>query len=177
MVRLMSSTLSVRAIMIVSSYEFVTYPVHRQKVTRLFGDGFEFLANANNMGIHGAGGRKILVAPDLVEKPVAAQCFSGVTEKVLEQLKLLPRELDALSPAHDLVAAQIDLDVAEDITVLLLRKCVCPSQNGLDASEEFANGERLGDIVIGTQLETNDLIDFLAACGKHNDGDRGAFGL
>jgi hypothetical protein len=89
--------------MFISSYEFVTYSVHSQKVTRFLGNGFEFLANANNMGIHGAGGREILVAPDLVEKALAAQRLSGVTEKVLEQLKLLARELHALSPAHDLV--------------------------------------------------------------------------
>jgi hypothetical protein len=75
--------------MFISSYEFVTYSVHSQKVTRFLGNGFEFLANANNMAIHGAGGREILVAPDLVEKALAAQRLSGVTEKVLEQLKLL----------------------------------------------------------------------------------------
>src|SRR5271157_757298 len=100
-----------------------------------------------------------------------------MTEKVLEQLKLLARELYALSPAHNLVTAQIDLDVAKGITVLLFWKCVCPSQNRLDASEEFANGEGLGDVVIGTQFETNDLIDLLAARRQHNDGDRGALGL
>ena len=89
-VRVLSSIRSVKAIMFISSYEFVTYSVHSQKVTRFLGNGFEFLANANNMGIHGAGGREILVAPDLVEKALAAKRLSGVTEKVLEQLKLLP---------------------------------------------------------------------------------------
>jgi hypothetical protein len=64
--------------MFISSCEFVTYSVHSQKVTRFLGNG------------HGAGGREILVAPDLVEKALAAKRLSGVTEKVLEQLKLLP---------------------------------------------------------------------------------------
>ena len=83
--------------MIVSSNEFVTDSVNRQKVTRLLGNGFEFLANANNVGIHGASGGEVLVAPNFIEKPVAAERFSRMTEEMLEQLKLLAGKLYALS--------------------------------------------------------------------------------
>jgi hypothetical protein len=59
--------------MFISSYEFVAHPVHRQKKTGLLRNRFELLANPYNMSIHSPSRRKVLVAPDLVEKPVAAK--------------------------------------------------------------------------------------------------------
>src|SRR5580704_10053196 len=66
-------------IVIISSYEFVAHPVYGQKKTRLIRYGFQFLANPNDMSINGARGRKILVTPNLVEQPIAAQRLPGVT--------------------------------------------------------------------------------------------------
>src|SRR5215469_1920684 len=174
---LISSILSVQAIMLLSPHEFVADSVHGQKITRLVGNGFEFLANADNMRVDGAGGRKILVTPHFVEKAVAAQGLSGMTEKVLEELELLSGKLDALAGANNLITAEIDLHIAKGITVLIFRKCVRSPQNRLDASKELADREGLGDIVIGPELETDDLIHFLAASCKHDDGNRRAFGL
>src|SRR5580700_7920353 len=66
-------------IVIISSYEFVTYAVHGQKKTRLIRNGLQFLANPNDMRIDCTSSRKILVTPNLVEQPIAAQRLSGMT--------------------------------------------------------------------------------------------------
>src|SRR6266478_7551903 len=76
---LMSSIPSVGVIMFISSYEFVAHSVHCQHKTRLLRNRFAFLENPYDMSIHSARRRKILVAPDLVEQPVAAQGLPGMT--------------------------------------------------------------------------------------------------
>src|SRR2546425_1251091 len=170
----MSSIPSVDVIMFISSYEFVAHSMHRQKKTGLLRNRFEFLANPHNVSVHGARRRKILITPDLVEQPVTAQRLPGMTQKMLQQLKLLTRKLHRLAATQDLVAAQVHVDIAEGIAVLLFRECLCPSQYGLHASEQFSDREGLGDVVIGSEFETHNLIHFLAARGKHDDGNRGA---
>src|SRR6266478_5603501 len=76
---LMSSIPSVDVIMFISSYEFVAHSMHRQKETRLLRDRFEFLTNPYDVSIHSPSRWKVLVAPDLVEQPVAAQGLAGMT--------------------------------------------------------------------------------------------------
>src|SRR5713101_5287998 len=76
---LMSSIPSVDVIMFISSYEFVAPSVHRQKETGLLRNRFEFLADPYDMSIHSPGRWKVLVTPDLVEQPVAAQGLPRMT--------------------------------------------------------------------------------------------------
>src|SRR6266849_3031556 len=175
--RSMSSIFSVCAIMLVSSYEFVADSMHRQKKTWLLRNWFEFLANPHNVSVHRARGRKILITPDLVEQPVAAHRLPGMTQKMLQQLKLLTRKLHRLTTTQDLVAAQVHVDIAEGIAVLLFRERLCPPQNGLHACEQFSDREGFGDVVIGSEFETHNLVHFLAARGKHDDGNRRALRL
>src|SRR5580692_5752320 len=119
------------------------------------------------MGVYCARGGKILVTPNLVEKTVTAERFSGMTKKVLKQLKLLARKLDAMAATQHLVTAQVDLNIAKRVAVLLFRQSVGAPENGFDASEEFANGEGFGDVVVGAEFQPHDLIDFLATRRKH----------
>src|SRR6516165_8417373 len=175
--RLISSILSVQAIMLLSPHEFVADSMNGQKITRLVGNGFEFLADTDDMRVDGSGGWEIFVAPHFVEKAVAAQGLSRMTEKMFKQLELLAGKLDALARAGNLITAEIDLHIAEGIAVLILRERVRSPQNGLDASQEFANREGLGDVIIGPELKADDLIDFLAAGRKHDDRNRRTLGL
>jgi hypothetical protein len=43
-----------------------------------------------------------------------------------------------------------------------------PSQHRLDAREQLAQVERLGDVVVGADLEADDLVDRVAAAGDDN---------
>src|SRR6266853_2130517 len=96
---------------------------------------------------------------------------------MLEQLKFLARKLHWLTTTQDLVAAQVHIDIAEGIAVLLFWERLCPSQNGLHASEQFSDREGLGDVGIGAEFESHNLIHFLAARRKHDDGNRWALRL
>ena len=53
-----------------------------------------------------------------------------------------------------------------------------PAQDGLDARDELARAERLGEVVVGAQLEPQELVQLVVARGEHHDGQRrGARGL
>ena len=47
-------------------------------------------------------------------------------------------------------------------------------QRGLHARAELAHRERLGDVVVGAELEPEDLVDLLGLGGEHDDRDRRA---
>ncbi len=47
------------------------------------------------------------------------------------------------------------------------------SQDGLDARDELARGERLGQVVVGAHLEPEQLVELVVARGQHHDRDRG----
>src|SRR5712671_5797251 len=100
-----------------------------------------------------------------------------MTEKMLEKLKFFSGQVHGIAAAKNLIAPEVDLDVAEGIAVQLLGQSLRAAQYGLDASEQFADGERLGDVVVGAKLEADDLIHFLTARGEHNDRNGRPFGL
>src|SRR5579863_6451687 len=135
--------------------------MNSEEIARFLGNRFELLAQPDNMRIHRAGGGEILIAPNLVQKAIAAERLPGMRNKMPEQLKLLAGKVHALSAAQNLVTPQIHFHVAEAITVLIFWKGLRPPKNGLHASEEFTDGKRLGDIIVGSQLEADNLIHLL----------------
>src|SRR5215831_1222860 len=92
------------------SYELIPHSMHSQKELRLIGDGLQFLAQANDVCIHGASGRVVCISPDLVEQMIAAQGFAAMAEEVFQQLELERREIHRFSSAQHLVVAEVDLD-------------------------------------------------------------------
>ena len=50
------------------------------------------------------------------------------------------------------------------------------AQHGLDAGDEFARTERLGDVVVGVEFETEDSVGFAAFRSQENHRDRGEAG-
>src|SRR5215467_3581939 len=89
-----------------SSHELVPHSMHGQKKTRLLRNRLQLLSNAHDMSIHRTGGRKILITPNLVEQPLAAQGLAGVTKKMLEEVKFFAGELHRVAATPHLVAAQ-----------------------------------------------------------------------
>src|ERR1700756_5446262 len=122
-----------------SSHELVPHSMHGQKKTGLLRNRLQFLSNAHDMSIHRAGGRKILITPNLVEQPLAAQGLAGVTKKMLEEIKFFARELHRVAATPHLVTAQIHFDVAKGIPVLIFGECLCAPQHSFDASEQFTD--------------------------------------
>src|SRR5215471_4391236 len=160
-----------------SADELVADAVHREEITRILGNGFEFLPDAHDVRVDRAGSRIVFIAPDFVEQTVAAQRLPGVAQEKLQEVELLAREFDRFTSTADLVAAEVDFDVAESVAVLILRESLRAAQHRFDAGQQLANGKRLGDVVVGAKLESHDLVHFLAAGGQHDDGDRRALGF
>ena len=47
------------------------------------------------------------------------------------------------------------------------------SERGANASKQFSDGERLGDVIVCAEVETVDLIRNLVLGGEHDDGHAG----
>ena len=48
------------------------------------------------------------------------------------------------------------------------------AQERLDPAHQLAQAERLGQVVVGAELEADDLVDLVVACRQHQDGRLGA---
>src|SRR3989442_4955945 len=92
-----------------------------------------------------------------------------MAEEVLQQFELLRGEIHRLALARHLATAQIYLDITKRVAVLLFGNGSRTAEDGLYASQQLTNGERLGDIIIRTQLEPDDFVHFLATRGQHDD--------
>ena len=72
----------------------------------------------------------------------------------------------------------IEHPLAEADLALLLgaqvrRQAAGAAQDDLDACQQFARAERLGQVVVGAHLQSDDAVGLLAARGEHDDRDVG----
>ena len=75
----------------------ITGSVHGEEVLRLFGVGFEFLAQTHQVRIHSPGGWVVLVSPNFFQKTIAAQRFAGVTDEIFQQLEFRGGNIESLA--------------------------------------------------------------------------------
>jgi len=47
------------------------------------------------------------------------------------------------------------------------------AQHGFYSRHEFARAERLGNVIVGAEFESQDAVGFAAFCGEKNDWDHG----
>ncbi len=78
----------------------------------------------------------------------------------------------ALPLARHLATAQVHFDFSEGVFVLRLGKRLGPPQYCLYPGQQFADGKRLGDVVIGAQLKADDFVHFLPTRREHDDRNR-----
>jgi hypothetical protein len=71
--------------------------MYGEKVLWLLGIRFEFLAQTHQVRVDCAGGWKVVVSPNVFEKTIAAERFSGMRDEVFEQFKLLRRNIEELT--------------------------------------------------------------------------------
>src|SRR4051795_7058626 len=116
------------------------------------------------------------VAPDALEQLVAGQHEPAVVEQLPEEVELLRRELDLLAGDEHLPPPDVDLEVpVPDLLRLHLSPLRDASpQDRLDAGDELTRVEGLRQIVVGADLEPDDLVDVLVTRGQHQDRDVGA---
>src|SRR5215470_12493345 len=76
-------------------------------------------------------------------------------------------------PAARASAARISNSVCVSVTRLPATATSRPAKSGADAREELARVERLGQVVVGAELEADDLVHVLPLGGDHDDRDAG----
>jgi len=79
-----------------------------------------------------------------------------------------------LTPAlhRHLAGLEVDLDGANPQALRTGGRARPRSaQDGADARQELPRVERLGEVVVGPELEADDLVDVVALGGEHDDGD------
>src|SRR5215831_2008230 len=129
----------------------------------------------DDVSIYSAGGRKGVVAPDFFEQSIAAESLARMAKEVLQKIELLGGKLHGLPGAGHLTSAQVDLDLAKRVT--FLGNAVGTAEDSLDTGQQLADGERLGNIIVGTELQADNLVHFLTARRQHNHWHRRALGL
>ena len=91
-----------------------------------------------------------------------------------QQVELAGRQRDDLSGPARLAAAQVHLEVAQGDHVLGRRALPRPPQDGPHPRHQLPRRERLDEVVVGPQLEPEDPVDLVVACGEEEDGHRTA---
>src|SRR5262249_57639521 len=105
--------------------------------------------------------RRLFVAPHLIENLLARDDLTGVREQIAQQIELAGGEIDAVAAPMRLVRAEIDLDVADAAGLEARRPAAGAAQHGAHAREELRDAERLGDVVVGAELEAEHFLGLL----------------
>ena len=112
-----------------------------------------------------------LGTPDLAQDEFVGEHLAGMRDQQAQQVVFARRELHLLTADSDDAADQVDGQIArlENGFLPLLLKAM-PKRSS-DAGQEFVGAEGLGDIVVGTEVESAYLAGFVGPSLKHHDGD------
>src|SRR6185369_3770174 len=114
----------------------------------------------------------VVVAPDPLEQLVASEDLARVADEEREQVERLRLDRQRLAVPQEAVAGEVDLDPLEidDRRRRLDRDSLFgAAEEGPDPGRQLAQAEWLRDVVVGAQLEPDDLIELRALCREHHD--------
>ncbi len=123
------------------------------------------------MVVDGARRRIVLVAPDFIQQFVAADDPVGVLHQELERLEFLRGQDYDLPIALDFHFLEIGGDAVETDD-LHLGDARGVAECGPNAGQQFAWTERLGDVVVRSQLQQQDFVGDVTGCTKHDNRQR-----
>ena len=100
-----------------------------------------------------------VIAPDLFHQPFGGDQVAGVLHQQLQDLELPVRQPEAAGGGRELIGALIQGDIAH----LQHRAGLAGLGPGYgpDACQQFPGMERLGEIVIGTAVQSQHLVGHL----------------
>ena len=88
-----------------------------------------------------------------------------------EELELGRRQLDGRAAHLGPHPRQVEDDVADVDRLGGLGRSIGPAEDCPDPCHELARAERLGEVVVGTELEAQQLVELVVARGEHDDRD------
>src|SRR5712691_7027434 len=111
------------------------------------------------------------VPPDALEQLVAREHEAPMVEQLPEEIELLRRQLDLLIAHARFTPSGIDGEVAvlDDGTLTLRALRGCATQDRPHARDKLPRVERLRHVVVGADLEPDDLVDVFVARRQHQD--------
>lgn len=137
------------------------------------GGGAELLAEAADVGVDGADVDLVAfaVGPHLVEEVFAGLDAAPAASEDGEEAELGGGDVDAPSAEEDAMSGDVHGQFAEDEEIGVGLVDVLPVEAAPDAEDEFAGAEGFGDVVIGTELESEDPVHLGGPGGEDEDGD------
>ena len=139
------------------------------------GEQRQLLAQPPHVDVDRARAAGVAVAPDVGQQHVARQHAAAVQQEIFEQQELLRRQRHVAGRSTRRCGARGRRRSAR-------RSWSRPSgavtaaraaQQRAHARHELVGAERLGEVVVGAELEADDALRLLGARGEHDDGDRG----
>ena len=129
------------------------------------------------MSVDGAAVDVLGVAPDVGQQPGPRLHASLALHQQAQQAKLGGGQRHIAAAHGGAVRRRVEADLAElDDRGGLLFAGV-PAQDRLDPQDDLARAERLGDVVVGAELEADDAVELLALRGQHDERQAGGRGV
>ena len=126
-------------------------------------------AHGGDVDVDGARLTGEVGSPDVLQERVARVHDARVAGQRGEKVELARAKIETPLPDVRLAPARVDAQVADLDRAGAAGRRVGPAKDGADAGDQLARVERLGDVVVGAQLEPDDRVDVLGARGQHDD--------
>ena len=114
----------------------------------------------------------VLRAPDLGQELGVQDDLAGIGGEVLEQQPLGPRQLDQLPVPGDHPPLEVDLDVVEGEHARARARTRRSAEHRANAGRQLVGMERLGDVVVGAEVEALGLVGGRALGGQQDHRHR-----
>jgi len=140
----------------------------------MFGPGAKLATKVDNLDVDGTVGGGAFAALGFLDDLATGIDAAGVGEKETEDFVFGKGERrKSAATEGNLVGDGVEDEVliAERLAGLLGRT----AEDGVDAGDEDLAGKRLGDVVVGAELEAEDDVGLLGLGGQHDDRGLGAF--
>src|SRR5256886_13835056 len=156
-----------------SPLEAVSVTAHGEEVARLLRVELQLDPQRADEVVDRPRGALVLRAPAARKDVVAGVRAAVGGEEQAQHPELLRADVDGGAVPGDDLAVQIDLHRSEPDHRALFRSRRPPAQQGLDAREQLAEPERLAQVVVGAELQAEDLVALHALGGQHQAGSGG----
>ena len=130
------------------------------------------------MYIYGTDISRIFIAPYDIQKIFSAVYLVRIEYQQFQHIKFLGCEVDLFSGDKYAASFAVQLQFSDFHSLgllLLVLFAACTADDRLDAGFDFQDVERLGDIIISSVFQTQDLIHIFSFCCKHDDRNIGKF--
>jgi hypothetical protein len=150
----------------------VAHAPHRFQQNRRLGVSFNFTAEIAHVRINGAIECVGIAPSDAFQQLVAAEYPARVARQHRQQIEFAARQIDPAAPQQNGPVLRIDGERTGGKGGRRRRGWpAIASEHGFDSRLELPQAERLRQIIVGAEFQSEDAIGLLTARGDHDDRD------